>query len=230
MSMSEREPFSDPPLNESGELELSDDLSALADCLRGDAARLADVGNPRAALPVLCQRATRLERSRTSGIAGILATTVLGCLALWGLWHSSAATRRAAPFAPATSSAAAAREVPAVTDDAPLAERGLAANEQEARMTPGETGEGPSVFLSAADSAIGQNAAAGLLDFATSEEKVQLLEEAVERYRSAVQYQQDQLINAQRQLREAEAEIRALRDQLERVMPAGADVPPRVEE
>jgi hypothetical protein len=242
-----------PPLDESGELQLSPDLQQLADTLRGDAARMSEQVVPQAAAGRLMRElavrlgespspagssAARIENRRSSPIRRTR-TKVAVALLLLGLvggtasqlifWPSSSGTSAGSPANTTTglepewirenretrprtkpdekwtaldlSPPGAGRDWGNI--NAPPPEATSLGFLAEQRPLPTGLEESPDAWVGDARRLQGE-----LL--MTNEEKLRLLEQALDRYRSVIEFQQERIRTDQEELREARAEIERL--------------------
>src|SRR5690606_4208162 len=208
----------DVPLDTSGEIELPGDLARLADQLRSDAARIAERAVPQAAAAPLWaqhrkQRQASWRRAAVVFLGGMAVSAAALLAATQVEWRPADAPPAVSPTQ---------RDHVLGTDTTgSSADTALAAhsNPPGAEVSVHELARASArdVFLSA-DSPAGANGALAV-ELATPDEKIRMLEDAVERYRSAVAYQQEQLLEAQQRLAAAEREIRQLRAQLSSAAP-----------
>jgi hypothetical protein len=198
----------EPPLALDGRLELPDELEALADQLRREAVSIADASLPQAPQARLlmhaCQDACNADsppdsrRGRWWLAVAVSATILLAALPF------VVQKKGATPLRPADSQFS--RKPPPPTASAP-------------QVVAGQPSEAVDrdVFLSYS-SGIQDEQLKAALDAAgavTDAERIEILERALERYRSAIDYQQEQIRRIQDDLRQVREENARLRQRLE---------------
>lgn len=254
-----------PPLDESGELQLSPDLQQLADTLRGDAARMSEQVVPQAAAGRLMRelaerlgespspagnsaariefkRSPAIRRTRTKVAAALLLLGLVGGAASqWISWPSSSGTS-----AGSSATTTAGLEPEWIRENRETRPR-TAADEKWTDLDPspgragrdleagrdwgasrdwGNVNAPPPEATSLGFLAEQRSLRTGLEEspdawvgdarrlqeelLMTSEEKMRLLEQALDRYRSVIEFQQERIRRDQEELRAARTEIERL--------------------
>lgn len=193
-------PLDDPPLDEAGELQLDEQCRALSAQLVAEADSLARQ------LPTRQPSAPRTSR-RWQGLASA---------ALWLMIGMGMAGIVSSVYSPATPPQGVAAQKPPQASPTPFSPPRTPAVAPQTLADAFEPNaipvnqSGGSLLLNVAPSPQEDHQAPP----ATDQEKIRLLEKAVERYQSAILYLQDQLLKREKERGQLEARIHALKEEL----------------
>lgn len=195
MSFPSQTDFPDPPLDNSGELQLSGDLQFLADRLRREAVVIAEAQVPQSAAATLLRHAATGDKRQTwrqVALACALATVCASCAAIGLILHHAAELARPLP----------ARHRPHLETyyDGPLSSARPEVDTSVFLSASGPNGERPL-----------QTDLAAAADSLTTEQRIELLENTLEHYRNALTVHHERVVELEAMLKAANDELARMR-------------------